>query len=246
MHHTQPLLLSWFFDWGSLGLLSAMFPLFIQYVIIEPSTPPNYEESEKATLYLAYCSIALFVSAILSMPAWLKIGELLGKRRAWLAYNVWNSITCPWFLLLGRDDAGSMPVACILLSILNGTAVGGQFFVDSVTADVIDYDEFLYGNRIEGAFSTLNTFIPKIILVATTALPLAFISYAGFTESIGPDTYMAMNPAVNQTFARSLYGETCVDVSTCLAACPKAPQGQPEAVRWSPLLTTLLTVLTIH
>jgi Na+/melibiose symporter-like transporter len=243
----QPLLASWFFDWGSLGLLSAMFPLFIQYIIIAPSDPPNYEESAKATLYLAYCSIALFVAAILSMPVWLKIGQVVGKRKAWLAYNIWNSITCPWFLLLGRDDAGSMPMMCILISVLNGTAVGGQFFVDSVTADVIDYDEFLYGNRIEGAFSTLNTFIPKIILVATTALPLAFISYAGFGESIGPDKYLEINPGINETIARALYGETCIDSTTCLAACPKAPVGQPEEVklliRW--LFAGVPTMLTI-
>ena len=44
----------------------------------------------------------------------------------------------------------------------SGLPLGGQFLVDALLADVIDYDEFLNGTRNEGGFSVFATFIPKV------------------------------------------------------------------------------------
>jgi GPH family glycoside/pentoside/hexuronide:cation symporter len=197
----QPILKSWFLDWGSLGLLSSMFPFYVQYILIVPSGD-NAEDTVQSFFILGCCSMALFVAALMSMPVWLYLGERCGKRNAWLMYNVWNSVTCPWFLFLGEGDF----TMAILLSALNGTAVGGQFFVDSVLADCIDYDEFLNGNRLEGAFSSVTTFIPKIILVATTALPLAGIAGVGYVP-------------------------TRDGICEVGVVCDKIPQPQPETVK---------------
>jgi GPH family glycoside/pentoside/hexuronide:cation symporter len=201
----QPILKSWFLDWGSLGLLSSMFPFYVQYILIEPSGTTS-EDTVKSFFILGICSMALFIAALMSMPVWLWLGERLGKRNAWLLYNVWNSVTCPWFLFLDRGDY----TMAVLISALNGTAVGGQFFVDSVLADCIDYDEFLHGNRLEGAFSSVTTFIPKIILVATTALPLAGIAAVGYVPTIDDAICLA---------------------SSADAVCDKMPQPQPETVK---------------
>jgi len=199
----QPLLISWILDWSAVGLLSAILPLWVQYVLIKP-TGENPEEYKKASLYLGYCACATFLSAMLAMPLWLWLGKKIGKRYGWLAYNVANSVTCPWFFLLGEGDI----TGAILIAALNGAAFGGQFFVDSVTADVMDYDEFLNGDRVEGAFSTITTFVPKIVLVATTALPLAIVAAAGFVKNLEW-------PCEGEAF---------------IAACPKAPQPQNDAV----------------
>lgn len=125
----QPLLISWILDWSAVGLLSSILPLWVQYVLVKP-TGSNPDEYEKASLYLGYCACATFLSAMLAMPLWLWLGRKMGKRFGWLAYNVANSITCPWFFLLGEGDI----VGAVLIAALNGAAFGGQFFVDSVTA----------------------------------------------------------------------------------------------------------------
>jgi hypothetical protein len=79
-----------------------------------------------------------------------------------------------------------------------------------------------------GAFSTITTFVPKIALVATTALPLAFVAAAGFVKS-------------------EEWLEGCEEVNR--ASCPIAPQPQPEKVRLviqaifccAPLILTLVS-----
>jgi len=94
-------------------------------VIIRPDgVDPS--SADTAVTYLAICSGALFISSICAMPFWLWLGSKLGKRPAWLIYNVANSITCPWFFVLGEGDI----VGAALISALNGFSVVGQFFVN--------------------------------------------------------------------------------------------------------------------
>jgi hypothetical protein len=60
---------------------------------------------------------------------------------------------------------------------------------------------------LEGAFSSVTTFIPKIILVATTALPLAWIAAAGYVPT--------------------------TDAADCVSTpCAKVPQPQPDGVKF--------------
>ena len=146
-----PLLLSWILDYSGLGLISAMLPLWIQYVLIRP-TGEDPGDNNRALEYLGYCAGALFLSLFLSMPFWLWLGKKVGKHRAWLCYNIANCVTNPWFFFCGEGNISG----AIIVSAMNGFAAGGQFYVDSVTADVVDYDEFLNGNRLEGTVATLG------------------------------------------------------------------------------------------
>ena len=61
-----------------------------------------------------------------------------GKYKIWIAYSFWNSLTCPFFILCGHNK-----MAAYLVAFLNGTAVGGQFIVESTNNDLMTYDEML-------------------------------------------------------------------------------------------------------
>jgi MFS/sugar transport protein len=61
---------------------------------------------------------------------------------------------------------------------------GGQFLVNTIMSDVIDYDEFLNGGRSEGAFSVFATLIPKFVAIPASAIPLALINLLGFRQPI--------------------------------------------------------------
>jgi Na+/melibiose symporter-like transporter len=61
---------------------------------------------------------------------------------------------------------------------------GGQFLVNTIMSDVIDYDEFLNGSRSEGAFSVFATLIPKFVAIPASAIPLALINLLGFRQPI--------------------------------------------------------------
>ena len=59
---------------------------------------------------------------------------MFGKYNTWIAYSLWNSLTCPFFLICGTNITMAYIVAAI-----NGSAVGGQFIIESMVNDVITY-----------------------------------------------------------------------------------------------------------
>ena len=79
--------------------------------------------------------------------------------------------------------AGDWELAISIMAI-NGFPVGGQFLINSILSDVIDYDEFLNGSRSEGSFSVFATLIPKFVSIPAGALPLAIIYVLDFRAPI--------------------------------------------------------------
>eukprot|EP00479_Gromia_sphaerica_P010222 TRINITY_DN4622_c0_g1_i1.p1 TRINITY_DN4622_c0_g1~~TRINITY_DN4622_c0_g1_i1.p1 ORF type:complete len:294 (+),score=29.06 TRINITY_DN4622_c0_g1_i1:242-1123(+) len=120
--------------------------------------------------------VCFFVMALLAVPMWQWLATRYDKRNIWLAYNLVNSLTNFMYVFVGRNNY----VATIIITLFNGIPVGGQFLIESVLADVIDYDEFLHYSRTEGAFTVFATFIPKLVSIPAQALPLAIISAIGF------------------------------------------------------------------
>jgi len=110
----------------------------------------------------------------------LRLTKKFGKFRTWLAFNMTTAVTNGMFVIIGRGD----PKMCMMLAVLNGMPSGAQFLTDSIVADVIDYDEFLTGERSEGRFTIFQTFIPKIVSVPAQAIPLAMLSFFGFVSPV--------------------------------------------------------------
>lgn len=81
--------------------------------------------------------MGLLVAAMISAPVWLLIGKKMGKYYAWMIYNIVSVVTNLFFFIPAEGD----PMQTILVMIINGIPVGGQFLTNSVLADVIDYDE---------------------------------------------------------------------------------------------------------
>jgi MFS/sugar transport protein len=124
--------------------------------------------------------IILLVTAMLSSVGWLWLSKRFGKFAAWQAFNFVNAATNLSFFLLGEGDSYLVLAA----GALNGIPVGGQFLVNTIMSDVIDYDEFLNGSRSEGAFSVFATLIPKFVAIPSAAIPLALINLLGFKQPI--------------------------------------------------------------
>ena len=87
--------------------------------------------------------------ALLPLQVWLKLTKIFGKFKTWLAFNLTTAVTNGLFVIIGQGD----PKLTIMLAVLNGMPSGAQFLTDSIVADVIDYDEFLTGERAEGRFT---------------------------------------------------------------------------------------------
>ena len=185
-----PLLAAWALDGLALSALVSMFPFYIRYVIkpssLHANPVPEWMKSFVNTTKMPseWCMglsvAALLLVAILSAPFWLWLSLKRGKFQAWLWYNAANAVSNILFLIPG---AGDWELAIGIMAI-NGFPVGGQFLINSILSDVIDYDEFLNGSRSEGAFSVFATLIPKFVSIPAGALPLAIIYILGFRSPI--------------------------------------------------------------
>eukprot|EP00736_Rhodelphis_marinus_P000689 Rmarinus@m.29888 len=175
----RPLLIGWSLDGLGLSSLVSMFPFFVRYVVIPDGAKAVENGSEMSPQVCMGLSVfALLLAAVLSSPLWLKLSTKLGKYKTWIFYNAFNALTNILFVIPSEGD----PNYTICIAGLNGIPVGGQFLIDSILADTIDYDEFLNGTRTEGAFSVFATLIPKFVSIPASALPLAIINLLGFVE----------------------------------------------------------------
>ena len=177
----RPLLMAWTLDGLALSALVAMFPFYVRYVIISD----GYQAQEKGTAWqpmvlMGSSLVALLLTAMLASPFWLWVSRRLGKYRGWLLYNLANVFTNLLFLIPGEGDN----VLTVVIMMLNGIPVGGQFLITSILADVIDYDEFLNGMRNEGSFSVFATLIPKFVAIPAYTVPLAIAFGLGFKEPV--------------------------------------------------------------
>ena len=185
-----PLLAAWALDGLALSALVSMFPFYIRYVIkpsgLDANPVPGWMKTFVNTTKMPseWCMglsvAALLMVAICSAPFWLWLSLKKGKFSAWLWYNAANAISNILFLVPGSGD---WELAIGIMAI-NGFPVGGQFLINSILSDVIDYDEFLNGSRSEGSFSVFATLIPKFVSIPAGALPLAIIYMLGFRAPI--------------------------------------------------------------
>jgi len=174
----RPLLAAWALDGLGLSALVSMFPFFIRYVVIPDGVKAKYPMDSSVCMALSVFSLLL--AAMVSSAGWLWLSGKLGKYKAWLVYNAVNAATNILFLWPEEGD----PFYTIFVMGLNGIPVGGQFLINSITSDVIDYDEFLNGSRSEGAFSVFATLIPKFVSIPAGALPLAIVNMLGFVPPV--------------------------------------------------------------
>ena len=172
------LLPAWVLDYTAFAMIGTMLPFYVQYVVAPDTATPWCDngkrcpglgscaddaeccrpEEESAlwcetSLWLGVGLCALMGATILSMPCWLWLASKIGKFRAWLVYNMFTAVTNGLFIFVGKGD----PKLCVLLAFFNGLPNGAQFITESILADVIDYDEFLTGQRSEGRFTIFTT-----------------------------------------------------------------------------------------
>ena len=67
---------------------------------------------------------------------------------------------------------------------LNGIPFGAKFLADAILADVIDYDEFLTGNRAEATYTMFKSFLPKVAAIPASAIPVALLDVFGHISPI--------------------------------------------------------------
>lgn len=154
------------FGAASIGMLA---PYIMQYVV----HAPNLNEA----FILAY-----FVPQFALTPIWIRLARKFSKKNLWLFSMMCMAVGYSSIFFVGEDSFTLLFVIIFLLGLGGGC---GSVIAPSIQADVIDYDEYLTGERKEGAYTAIWNFIRKAaggISAIITGWALQFAGYVPNAE----------------------------------------------------------------
>ncbi len=155
------------FGAASIGLLA---PYLVQYIV----HAPNLNE----VFILCY-----FVPQFALTPMWIRLGRRYSKKSLWLFSMICLAIGYTLLFFASEENFVFMFFVVFLLGVGGGC---GAVIAPSIQADVIDYDEYVTGERKEGAYTALWNFIRKGaagLTAGITGLALQASGYAPNAET---------------------------------------------------------------
>jgi len=121
--------------------------------------------------------LAYLGTAICAIPLWVRLGSRIGKERAYLTAFLWSAVALATVYFL---RPGSFIPLAALFSFA-GAAYGAHWMLPvSILADIIDYDELRSGERREGAYFGIWTFVLKVTVAGGAAIVPFMLSKIGF------------------------------------------------------------------
>ena len=156
--HARPLLAAYFIDSIGMASVGIIAPYVADYVL------------GGAHMLLFFFGFYM-VPAILLAPLWPGLAARVGKKRLWIGALVVSGLGYGGFFFI---EAGQVPLLCALAAVIGAAASCAQVIVPSMQADVVDWDEWKTGERKEGAYFAMRTFLFKsafgvmVVLAGTT------------------------------------------------------------------------------
>jgi GPH family glycoside/pentoside/hexuronide:cation symporter len=160
--HARLLLAVTFVEIAGTSVLGIVAPYLIVYVLKRPDL-------------IGPLPGLFLVSSIAAIPLWVRASKRFGKRNTWIVAMLWMALAFGATIFVGEGDVARLGA----LFTLGGLAAGcGGAIGLSILADTIDYDEYLSGERKEGAYAAAQGFAIKaantgIILVTGFVLQLS-------------------------------------------------------------------------
>jgi len=122
------------------------------------------------------------VVAVIAAPVWVKIGEIMGKRRAYISAAFYMALV---FLLCLIAPVGNLPFVLAIAGLAGIGISASQVIPFSIIPDVIEVDEYENGIRREGAFYGITMFLYKVASAVAVAAASGLLGIFGYIESVG-------------------------------------------------------------
>jgi GPH family glycoside/pentoside/hexuronide:cation symporter len=157
------LLVAFSFSAVAAQMPATLILFYVEYVL----------ESTHAELFL----LIYFVSGIALLPAWVWVSRRIGKKAAWMTSMGINTGAFFYVFWLGAGDEWLFGI----LVFVSGIGFGaGLALPSALTADVIDYDQALSGERREGQYIGVFSVAKKMAGAAGAGLGLWILGSMGY------------------------------------------------------------------
>jgi len=158
--HARLLLFVFFSEQIGTGAIGVLVPYVAEYVMKAPElTSPML--------------IVFMSSAALGIPLWVRLGDRFDKKPLWLTAMLLSASGFGLLVFVDEGRAGLMALASVIAGVGNacGATIG-----NSLQADVVDWDEAETGERKEGTYFAVWSFVGKLasgIMMGLVGLSLA-------------------------------------------------------------------------
>lgn len=124
--------------------------------------------------------VVYMVPQVIFTPFWMWAAKRVGKKKIWLFSMSLSAVT--FFAIFWVTEAG--PMIWILSFMLGFASGSGTVVAPAIQADVIDYDEYLSGERKEGVYLAVWNLVRKSA-GSLTALVVGFgLQLSGFEPNV--------------------------------------------------------------
>lgn len=164
-------------------LLGAKLCQYISFGVLMPVTVLFFLNVTKLGFQgMIHLSVVQNSMLFLAMPAWIRIGAAIGKRRAYLlAQTIMIPVVLSWYW----TDASTGFAGVWWRASVFGFASGGALLMStSMLADTIEYDRLRTGLERGGVFSSLYAVNEKLGFALGSLLLGLGLEFAGFLPTI--------------------------------------------------------------
>lgn len=170
----KTLMLMYLFQSLAIGILMAGLIYYIKYVMNLPET------------YMGIIFPILFVTAILCIPVWVKLGVRFGKIRA---YTAGLCLLAVMLASLFFTKQGQLTLFYVQIFLLGIGFSSFQLFPFSMLPDTIEFDEMQSNMRREGIFSGMWACGQKTAYAVGPSIIGFTLSFTGYAEAtVQPET----------------------------------------------------------
>lgn len=149
------------------NLPATLILFYVQYVL----------RSEHADFFL----LLYFVTGVLFLPGWIALSRWLGKKWTWLSAIIINTGAFFGVFLLGPGDTTLYGILVFVSGIGFGATVA---LPSAIQADVIDYDELLFGSRREGLYIGIWSVTKKLAAALGVGVSLSILGVVGYEPNV--------------------------------------------------------------
>lgn len=169
------------------------------------------------------------IPSTISVPMWIPLSRRFGKIRIWIFSMLLTGLSFGvMFSLPFIPEETTRIWVIVLAAIFAGLAAGcGGTVGPSIQGDVIDYDEYLTGERKEGSYFSVWSFVSK----SATGVMLLLTGFVLQASGFAPNVEQTMTAKVAMVSLYSLFPLVCYAIGSVMMIRFKLDETEHARIR---------------